>query len=263
MFIVLTALLALSQESVEVRSASDGPLEIDVFAEEHELRYQLHRRLQDLGYGRLRTRRDRDVYHHSGLWKPSLHLFHDGRFEIHRAPVRIGPPGQGPWGTGGNRICLKLPATPPAGMSTRDDLEQLTQPKAIEPVCLHLDGALAGRRHVASATRALMHDVGPLLVGLRQARGARLFREHLSTGLPGRLRRMWEEAASPAEGRAALLEHWCTRTDTPEGAAVRGEVERYLARVVNQGPDPVTADELEQISQRCRGYLEPRDLQDL
>ncbi len=72
------------------------------------------------------------------------------------------------------------------------------------------------------------------------------------TDLPVRLDALWERGESldggpvvtePAKRRAAVLEFWSSRTDTPEGRTVSRTLENWLRGVVMDSPHPVTPEE--------------------
>ena len=70
--------------------------------------------------------------------------------------------------------------------------------------------------------------------------------------LPDRLDRLWQEGVplsgddplpTPDARRRAVLEHWATRTETPEGTRAAAAVEAWLRAVVQPSDHPITEAE--------------------
>jgi hypothetical protein len=97
---------------------------------------------------------------------------------------------------------------------------------------------------------ALRGAIEPQVVAWREAIASRATAEALAA-LEARLVDLWvdgiglgrESLPTPAARRAALLDYWATRTDTPEGRAAMRIVEAFLRNRVQTSADPVTADE--------------------
>lgn len=227
------------------------PPVIDIYANEEQAWADLHRALRAMGFRQPVRRGDRVIYHNQVSWKPSVHLFHDGRVEVHRAPARIGPPGEGPWGSGGNSVCLGIPS----GSQNADESVAPgpvpVKPSVVPAACLHLDGLLVSNRRVHGQEAKVFESVGELAFAWSSAVATRSWSTRMREEVPARVRALWEEAPSPAEGKEALVELWCTRLDTPEGQDVRAIVEDFLTEVVQPSDVALTADELADIEARC------------
>lgn len=110
---------------------------------------------------------------------------------------------------------------------------------------------LPSTRLLERARAEALVAVGPSLQAYRDTYAGSRFDEGLQK-LPARLDALWSEGAAlgdgpplatPGDRRAAVLELWATRADTPEGEAVRRAVEAWLGAVVQASPHPVTAEE--------------------
>lgn len=110
----------------------------------------------------------------------------------------------------------------------------------------------ASAKKLQGARDRTLDAVMPELMSLRQILAVTAFEAEVVRPLPARLDALWRDGV-PLEGQAALatvparrqalLDHWATRTDTPEGELVRDTIEDFLREVVGNSPDPVTADE--------------------
>jgi hypothetical protein len=201
---------------------------VDVVGGSAGLRAKLDGALRSRGYRSPRRRSDRTVYIHRSTYKPRVILYDDGRLEMARAPIRFGPPGEGPWGSGGQRLCVGIPTAP-------SETEVQTGPVAVTVVtnvmdlgCAHLDGPLFDRRKLASATRDVLEDVGGLAAAWSRAVAEEAFDERLDLRLPGELQDLWFEAGGGEAGTEALIAYGCSRTESAEGDAVRSRVHGFL-----------------------------------
>jgi hypothetical protein len=105
----------------------------------------------------------------------------------------------------------------------------------------------AAQRAIHAEVRAA---VAPELAAYQDALRLRGFGRYLDA-LPDRLAALWQDgvgldrAAVPeiADRRAALLDFWATRTDTPEGRATSRVVEAFLRNVVQTSASPIPAAE--------------------
>lgn len=101
---------------------------------------------------------------------------------------------------------------------------------------------------VQAEVRAAIHDD---VLHYREVLQHAYFSKYISE-LPTRLEALWEQGESldggkpitdPAARRAALLDFWSTRTDTPEGRTVSRSLEIFLREVVMDSATPVTREE--------------------
>ncbi len=101
---------------------------------------------------------------------------------------------------------------------------------------------------VQAEVRAAIHDD---VLHYREVLQHAYFSKYISE-LPTRLEALWNMGESldggkpiidPAARRAALLEFWSSRTDTPEGRTVSRSLEIFLREVVMASDTPVTRDE--------------------
>lgn len=123
-------------------------------------------------------------------------------------------------------------------------------------------------RKVRAVQEEVRAQVEPAVIAWREAIQRRAFGRYMEE-LPDRLDKLWDEglgldgASLPTLGarRAALLEFWATRTDTPEGRVVTRTVEGFLRSVVQLSAEPVTPEERAAAEQR-RVDQRPLDLGD-
>lgn len=110
---------------------------------------------------------------------------------------------------------------------------------------------LPSPRLLERARKEALDAVGPSLEAYRVTYAGSRFDEGLQA-LPARLDALWRDGTAlgggdplrtPAERRAAVLDLWASRSDTPEGDETRRAIEAWLDAVVQSSADPVTADE--------------------
>lgn len=219
MMVFLLTLLALPAGHAE----EEVDLIIDVVSTAEQARQDLHEQLRNLGYRRPKWRKDRAVYHNHQLWKPSVHVLHDGRLLLRRAPVHIGPPG-------GTRSQSQLCASVLLG----EDSEG--KPIAPKAVCLYLDGPLVGHRYMKGFKGRTMAAIADEAIRWREASAAAWHAEYVRVQLPERLLKMWMDAGSAAAGTEVLYEHFCSRTHTAQGADVRQAVQTVAGTLDLVGP---------------------------
>jgi hypothetical protein len=117
---------------------------------------------------------------------------------------------------------------------------------------------LPSRRKLAPVHDKVLTGIQPELTHYRAVLQETAFQDALYA-LPGRLDALWEQGA-PLEGdqvletpearRAAVLDYWATRADTPHGQQVCQVVELWLSRVVQTSQHPFTAEEAEAANAR-------------
>jgi hypothetical protein len=84
--------------------------------------------------------------------------------------------------------------------------------------------------------------------------------EEMLQALPDRLDRLWTDGVpldpnaavlpTPEARRRAVLEHWATRTDTPEGRRTCAALEAWLSSVVQSSEAPITDAERQEFEAR-------------
>ncbi len=212
---LLWRVAAFGVEEVVRDDGAAAPEVVRVVAWLSAARSEVHGRLRALGY-RERHRRDRDVYVHPKMWRPSVHLWPHGRDELRRGPARVSVFNSGPQGAQSSIVplCVGFPVRRVDGL---DDVSVEVVPAS----CLHLDGAFVSRRLLRGAKGDVMERVGGALQRWSGAVAAATWRERLAQ-LPALLAA--RAATAPSEEIAALeLLAWgCGRTATPEGRDARG-----------------------------------------
>lgn len=177
-------------------------------SEVERLRAVVAARLAGLGYGEGRVRNGLTVFRPVAPILPVVELHDDGLVEVQEA-----------------------------GLVTMPDGEY----------------RMISERKMAPRRRRILEAIWPDLIALQQALATAEAEERVGAELPDRLDALWHDGvpltgtdtlSTPAERRAALLEHWSTRTCTPEGALVRALVATYVALEVQESAWPATAEEL-------------------
>lgn len=195
-----------------------------------QARQQVVAKVQELGYDKVKRKDDRTVFRDPDkAYHGKVVLYDDGRL----ATARTGPSGR------------KLDPIP--GTRVRPYFLCVVDPF----FCVHAGAWSVGPRkwrqyedRVAEATAEPLRTLGDRLAD--QALIGRLER------LPDALDALWS-AGTPIDGgaslptyeerRAALLEFWDTRTDSPWGAEVQDLVAGFVRAVVQTGDHPFTAGE--------------------
>lgn len=202
----------------------DADVVIDVVAPGEEARKQLEERLEAVGYLRGRVRDDRTVYHHSIPSKPSLHLFHDGRYDLRRGPIRLVLMGQ-----------PTLRGSAPGRASLRAFGNGVD-----------FDGIFLSRKRARQGQRAMLTAIQPEIAAWTDELSEAARQRYLAVELPQRMLTKLTSADDAQQGYAELVAWGCTRTDTPEGADARAVAADLLAAAfpLPHGTDPVDWAEL-------------------
>jgi hypothetical protein len=227
--------LALAAGPAELDAVDEVSEVVDVVGEAAMLRARLDRSLRSLGFRRPRARSDGVVYHHRRTFEPSLRLYDDGRFHWKRGPARIGLPGQGPWGSGGARMCGGVAVAPRETEIWVGPMQTTTVTNTLDMGCLHLDGQLLGARLYHGKVGRRMEQVGGLISEWTAAVADEAQQHRVAVALPAELRARWEQAGGGEAGADALIAHGCTRTETPEGDAVRRAIGELLTELDGSG----------------------------
>jgi hypothetical protein len=184
------------------------------------------------GYDIVLDRGDHTIYRHANAWEGDVVLYDDGWMLIKRQPIRF-EGREMPWAERNSPLAW-------AGCVI------------YSPLCLRMGGASVGQRKWR-AVETRTAQAAEVRVHTWSERVADLHTSEVVDGLPDRLQALWDDGV-PLEGtvrlgtpearRAALLDYWGTRTDSPWGEAVRGAVESFCRAVVQRSDTPFTVDEI-------------------
>ena len=139
-------------------------------------------------------------------------------------------------------VVLKAPKVPPVTYVPLSTVPQ--QAPTLDPRFVS-----ASPEKARGAQAETVTTVAPLVLAYRQAIYARAHTLRLEQ-LPGELAAIWEDRVpghpmpTYAERRAALVDLWATRADTPEGADVMRGIEAFVRSEVEGGPNAFTPEEL-------------------
>jgi hypothetical protein len=247
MVLFLSMLTGWAQDDAGSGSGSGNPAEgreqIEVRAHEQitvydvrvaERRQAIVQELRQLGYTQVKREDGRAVFRSDVSWHPDVLLYDDGFMLLRRPPPRFAPP-DAPGLAGSPLACvLLLPCTRVGGL--------FVSGRKLEPQ----------KSEVALQT----HDV---IESWRTAVVDDAMRERLSVGIPTLLDAIWlggtgpdgESLPTPADRRAALLDFWATRSDTPEGDEARAIAATYIEQMVQTSDTPLLPDELAAAETRC------------
>jgi hypothetical protein len=200
-----------------------------------------------------RTRRDGAiVVAPPEAWMGRMLLHPDGRLDFANPAINLDPAGAAAIPNGRTPFADAGPTASPSGQF-----------------------GMVERSKQVAVQDALRVAIAPQVAAWREAIASRATAEALAA-LEKRLVDLWvdgvglgrETLATSVERRAALLDYWATRTDTPEGRAAMRIVESFLRARVQTSSDPVTADEAAAAAARREDgraldlALEPRDERD-
>ena len=200
-------------------------------------RAEINRDLLEMGY-HAKDKGDVTIYRPDSVWHPSVKVYDDGFVVLKRTPPRFEPL------IGGTSNLRYLTCIPP-----------------FTPMCLRMSGWMVSEKKLtpqkARVAAALDPDVDAWQAAIaRQATVVRVGQE-----VPDLLTASWEQGApiepggealpDPAARRAAILEFWATRADTPEGAAVRAVTGDFIRYVVQDSEWPATPEEIAAAEARC------------
>lgn len=139
-------------------------------------------------------------------------------------------------------VVLKAPKVPPVAYVPLSTVPQ--QAPTLDPKFVS-----ASPKKARGAQAETVTTVEPLVLAYRQAIYARAHTLRMEQ-LPGDLAAIWEDRVpghpmpTYAERRAAIVELWATRADTPEGADVMRGIEAFVRSEVEGGPNAFTPEEL-------------------
>ncbi len=196
-------------------------------------RQQLMKELEKEGYTKIIRRDGYTVLRHDDTWSGEVLLYDDGWVRIKRQPVQIRPIAL-PFAREGTVLswaaCLVAPFA-----------------------CVRTSGVFYGKRKFAAVKNRTLSSVEPEIQNLAD-RVADEATAGTVDALPDRLDALWADGIPLDPGdrqltsfddrKAALLDYWDTRSDTPWGDRVRVAVEGFLIGVVQVSDHPFTADEI-------------------
>ncbi len=200
--------------------------EITVFgkSESDRLRELLDEELQQYGYGAGVVGDDRTRYP-ARNGHPALTVYHDGRLDIQKSGF--------------------IPR--PVDVDVKTGIE--------------VSGTIPflNKRKMAPRRQAVLEVMKPHLSAWRQALGTEKTLERVASTLTDDLDALWyegtplsgeDELVSRPQRRAAILDHWATRTCDEIGASVREILRKYLLYEVNASEFPVTGAELAEANEK-------------
>lgn len=191
--------------------------------------------IEELGYdAEVKEQGDRVIYRHPAAWYGEVVLHDDGWMQVKRQKLRVeGRPA--PWAKKRNSVGAWLGC--------------FIYPWA----CIRVYGATYSRRKWMGTQSRTVAELEPKVQELSN-RIADLETTRRVASLPDRLEALWESGTplsgnvpltTMAERRAAILEHWGTRTDTVWGRQVQAAIENFVVGVIQDGPDDFTQAELD------------------
>ena len=201
-------------------------------------RAALDKRLRADGYKVKRSGDGKTVYRPETPWYPSVIVNEDGFVMIKRSPVRFEPPGKG------DSKLRYLWCLPPFTVMCIRPAGRLISEAKLEPL----------KQHVAEA-------IDPQVDAWVEALASKATHDRLTQEIPAQLDATWSEGAplegrgpplpTPEERRAAILQFWADRADTPEGRAAREVIGTFIAYEIQGSPFPATPEEISAAEAAC------------
>lgn len=180
------------------------------------------------GYVQRIERKDRTILRHTANWRGEVVLHDDGRVWLKRQPIQFEPP-----------------------TKKQRPVDYLWC--VLVPLCVRPAGQTVSPRRFRGYEREALHGIHDEVTELNDRIADLALRRKLGD-LPDRLEALWTDGtplegdgpplATPAARRAALLDHWDSRTATPWGEQVRDAVAGFLRAVVQSSDHPFTVEEL-------------------
>jgi len=231
-----------------------------------ESRSEVAEAFEAQGWEHRHTRDGVMVFRPPEAWKGSARLHSDGRLDFSRPVVVPAAASASPTiGPGEYR-----PRMPTGQMEYGADIDRETGPGAsmgpyTATAQAEIQFLVPGKRKVEAAQTRVLREIYPQLARHRAVIRETAYQESLQF-LPARLDAVWELGAPLVEGdpelrsledrRAAVLDFWATRADTPEGEGVRRVVELWVREVVMTSDAPVTVGERLAIESRAGRTLD-------
>lgn len=236
-----------SPPPTEIGGASDriivyGDREID------PERDALEKRLMDKGYDKVIGKDGYTIFRHDESWKGEFRVYDDGWVRYKRQPVQFRPNKNNALGWAS--CALLFP-------------------------CLRSGGQTLSQRKWQGVRRRALQDADTL--GRKWAdRVADRSVDRRVERLPDQLEALWDEGVPLVDGapklpdvesrKAAILDHWESRTDTVWGDRVRAVIELFIRAEVQTSPWPFTDEEIRAFNARrtCEAVLDlDRSIDDL
>jgi hypothetical protein len=203
-------------------------------------RRELEKAILDLGYTIKREEDGRVVYRPDVAWHPTIVVDKDGFVILRRSPVRF-----------------STPSTLDPG--TRALMWGLCP--IMWHLCVHPGGQVVSKAKLDGKKGAANSATNPQRIAWDEALHDRGHARRMAE-LPEALDHLWSEGvqidapgapplATPPERKAALVEFWATRADTPEGDEVKALVRDFLLYEVSESPWPVTEADRAQARAVC------------
>lgn len=184
----------------------------------------------DYGYKPGKRRGDQTIYRPQVPWKPTVVVQEEGLITLKRSPVRWMAPGNP------NNALNNLWCIPP-----------------FTPMCVRIGGQIVSTTKLDYSKGRVMDEIHDPTESWRQSIANQATWARVNDEVPEQVDATWREGApieiggpelpTHAERRAALLDLWASRSDTPEGAMVARVVADFLEHEVQASPHPVTAAE--------------------
>ncbi len=205
----------------------DAEITVTAAAPVARARDALFQTLRAQGYRAGRRQGDTVVFRSYVPYHPDVKVHDDGWIEVKRARPRIHPPGKS-FADEGSPLAWLWCALPVA-----------------LPFCVSLSGVLISPARLHALKEDVYQDTHEEVLDLSNAVTATRMDRRLNVDIPAMLEALWAEEQVPAAlRRAALLEWWDSRTETPEGEAARDAASAFMDAVVQTSDDPFTLTEI-------------------
>lgn len=197
----------------------------------------LERDLRRLGY----TAHDKDgytVYRPDDPWEASVVLYDQGFMMVKRSPVRFEPPVKG------HSTLRYLWCVPPFTL-----------------LCVRPGGQIVSKRKLQGDKTRLYDQIKGPADAWQKAIIAQGNHQRIDEELPRMLVETWDSGAPLEQGgpdlpipdarRAAILDLWATRADTPEGASARAVIGDFIRYEIQASPYPALPEEISAAEAKC------------
>lgn len=241
----------LETDGVEATINEEGVYEITVYGPDaiREARKAMVERMGDIGWEQVRSRNGDLVFRGPSSWMGKAILDRDGYLTF-SVPAVAFQSAQ----TEGSDVATQSETDQSqlAKQSSGGDYQGLSRDPGSGVGAGASFSLFPGKKKTSAVQEQVLDAVQPELDAYRSAIQDTAFREQLAR-LPDRLDALWwdgtplEPSAAPLESfeerRAAVLEYWATRADTPQGRDVCRDVEAWVREVMMNSEHPMTAEE--------------------